>query len=96
MASYKLSRRASEDLDTIYEYGIFTFGHQQARNYILELEKNLQLIAKSPKIGKKFSSHKRQLLQFNFKSHTVFYMIDDNFIRIIRILGARMDFDRHL
>jgi len=96
MADYKLSRLASKDLDTIYEYGIITFGHRQAEGYILALEKTLSKLASVPTIGRKSDLNIGNLYQFPYKSHTIFYKKGEGKVYILRILGARMDFNSHL
>ena len=34
MAAYRLTQKAADDLDAIYEYTVVHFGLQQARNYL--------------------------------------------------------------
>lgn len=96
MAGYKLSRKASKDLDTIYEYGIITFGYNQARNCLLGLEENLTRLSKTPSIGRKSQLKIANLYQFQFKAHTIFFYKGDKAIRILRVLGSKMDFEKHL
>ncbi len=48
MASYRLNDAALADLDRIYEYGILTFGLQQADKYYDGLLLYFQAIADSP------------------------------------------------
>ena len=96
MAGYRLSRKAAKDIDVIYEYGIITFGYNQARSYILELEKNFTALSKTPNIGRKSVLKIANLYQFQFKAHTVFYYKETDGIKVLRVLGSKMDFERYL
>lgn len=96
MEGYRLSRKASKDIDEIYEYGIITFGYNQARNYILKLEKEFTYLSKTQMISRKSPLKIPNLFQYQYKAHTIFYYKEDKKIQILRILGSRMYFDRHL
>ena len=96
MASYERSGRADRDLTEIYRYSFEEFGEAKADAYLLALDDCLTRLASSPEIGR--SAHRLRPGDFRFEqaSHVVFYVKAENGIRIVRILHARMDPDRHL
>ncbi len=96
MADYKLSRLAAQDIANIYEYGILKFGLKQAQLYLREMEMSLEVLAQRPEIGIDSFFLTIRLLRFRQKSHVIFYKKEDNGIRVVRILGSKMDFVRHL
>lgn len=48
MASYKLSNQAKEDLIRIHQYGILTFGEEQADKYLADFFDQFEIIAQNP------------------------------------------------
>ncbi len=96
MADYKLSRLAAKDIANIYEYGILKFGLKQSQIYLREMEMSLEVLSQRPEIGIDSFFLTIRLLRFRQKSHVIFYKKEDNGIRVVRILGSKMDFVRHL
>jgi len=96
MAGYKLSRAAKNDIAAIYEFGIQTFGYNQAQLYLMQLHKHFLTIMKSPNIGRDASEFSDGLKRFVFESHTIFYQPMDTGVFIVRVLGQQMDYQKHL
>ncbi|WP_031425437.1 type II toxin-antitoxin system RelE/ParE family toxin [Flavimarina sp. Hel_I_48] len=96
MSSYNLSSKADNDIDDIVDYTLETWGESQTHDYVSELFQLLQTLAESPEIGRSASEYAPSLKRYNFKSHTVFYEPTKNGIFVVRILGQRQDFKRHL
>lgn len=97
MGSFQLSSKAETDLIAIADYTIENFGIRQSRIYKNELIACLNSISNAPNIGKQISINKIQNLHvFPFKAHHIFYQKTQEKIIVIRILGSRMDFERHL
>lgn len=92
MASFRLSARAEEDLTEIYTYGIFQFGYYQAEKYAQGLEEALLNLSQSPYMGKESNFLYRGLREFIYKSHLIFYLIEEGGILIIRILHQSRDY----
>ena len=51
MVVYRLSRRADDDLDAIYEYTTVNFGSEQARSYLIGLHDRFEELAALPALG---------------------------------------------
>lgn len=96
MGVYSTSRAAESDLADIYEFGILKFGTEQARKYLLKLQTTLQILAKTPDIGRSASEFHLGLRRFSCESHIIFYQATDEGIFVIRILNQSMDFERYL
>lgn len=92
MASFRFSVRAEEDLVEIYSYGILQFGYSQARKYIEGLEETLLRLAFGPFLGKESSLLYPGLREFIYKSHMVFYLIEEDGVLIVRILHQSRDY----
>ena len=96
MASYELSEAADRDLTGIYIYSYRQFGSAQADAYLLSLEHCFGKLSQFPQLGRSLDHLRRGYFRFEHESHTVFYVRTEDGIRIIRVLHARMDPDRHL
>lgn len=96
MDYYILSRRTKEDIDAIYDFGIWKFGKEQALDYLIELRARFELILKNPGIGKHRGEIKKGLYSFPYASHTIFYRIFQNHVRIVRVLHGSRDLRKFL
>lgn len=97
MAKYLLSKSAESDLEKIADYTIENFGINQALVYKNGLITCFQEWTDRPEMGRFYlHGNKTLLLRYRYKSHVVFYKRFNNGILIIRVLGERMDFIRHL
>ena len=95
--SYSLSSKAEEDLVTIYKYGLKTFGQKQAESYLLKIEGLMFELAARPEIARDASFLAEGLLFIRYKAHRIFYTLKrKGQIYIVRILGDRMDFNKHI
>ncbi|WP_370690550.1 type II toxin-antitoxin system RelE/ParE family toxin [Algoriphagus sp.] len=92
MASFRLSLKAEEDLTEIYTYGILQFGYPQAEKYTTGLEETLLNLAQFPYLGKESNFLYRGLREFIYKSHLIFYLIEEEGILIVRILHQSRDY----
>ena len=92
MAEYKLTTKAVEDLDEIWEYTVDRWSENQAEIYYSMLIDSCTEIAKKPSIGKPYLGIIYQLLGFKTGKHIIFYRtVNENYVEIIRILHEQMD-----
>jgi toxin ParE1/3/4 len=92
MAKYKLSNKAVEDLDQIWNYTFDEWSEDQADKYYLMLLENCGEVACNPQSGKNYSFITENLMGFKAGRHIIFYRsIEGNEVEIIRILHEQMD-----
>jgi toxin ParE1/3/4 len=97
MANYKLTNKAVEDLENIWEYTTEEWSEQQADRYYKLLLSRCQEIANQPELGKKYEGIKNDLLGLKTEKHIIFYRKQKNKpIEITRILHGRMDLKNRL
>jgi len=96
MAGYRLSSKAAADLETIYEYTILNFGVAQARTYLSGLHQRFQSLAGNPTQGRSAADLAPALLRSEYQSHILFYVAENDGVRIVRVLHQSMDVRRHL
>jgi toxin ParE1/3/4 len=92
----ELSEAADRDLIEIYLYSHRQFGEAQADAYLLSLEACFSRLAQSPRLGRSAEHLRPGYFRFEHASHTIFYTLLDEGIRVVRVLHERMDPDRHL
>ncbi len=96
MGVYKISRKAETDLANIYEYGIETFGMKNAKNYLLGTHQVFKILTDNINLGRDASEFMLLLKRFSYKSHTIFYLVTDIGILIVRVLNQSMDYENNL
>lgn len=90
---YVISAKAKNDLKSIAKNIILIFGAKQSLKYAKGLKDVFEELASNPDLGRRYVAVKNQmLLRYRYKSHVVFYYINNNEIFIVRVLGGMMDF----
>jgi toxin ParE1/3/4 len=89
---FNLSTEAEEDIVSIAEQGIRSFGPQVAKRYYDELFAIFELIASNPRMARERHEISPPVRIHPFKAHLVVYQInDDGSIFVIRIRHAHED-----
>lgn len=96
MANYTLSDRAEHDLEEIFEHSFVEFGLEQASRYYQGLKGVMELLGDSPAIGTRVDEARTGMLRHPHKRHVIYYRQRNGGVRIIRILHASMQPERHL
>jgi toxin ParE1/3/4 len=96
--SYKLSVKASDDIENIWLYTFENWSLEQADRYINLIFDEIEYLADNPNSGKDFSHVRKNYRCSKVKSHLIFYrQIDNNVdIEIIRVLHQRMEIKNRL
>ena len=93
---YKLSNKAAEDFEKIYEYTYLNFGENKADSYTDEIDKCLLLLSESPQIGRALDKIKKGIYKHDHDYHAIFYLIESENIFVVRILHQQMNPMLHL
>lgn len=92
MANYKLTNKAVEDLNNIWDYTFEEWSEQQADIYYNLLLKSCEDIANNPDLGKNYIGVRKELFGYKINRHIIFYRkLHEKPIEITRILHERMD-----
>ena len=95
--SYKISLKASGDIENIWLYTFENWSLEQADRYINLLLDEIEYLADNPNSGKDFNNIRKNYRCSKVKSHLIFYRPDkQSDIEIIRILHQRMDIENRL
>jgi plasmid stabilization system protein ParE len=78
--NYKLtlSENSLLDMSDMFQYGEETFGSNVTVEYRKKLNKVLSNILKMPTIGHRRKGSLGHYLSFNYKSHVIFYLVNED------------------
>lgn len=79
---------ARQDLIDIWRYTEETWGERQADIYLDELDAGIRQLLNNPKLGRDRSDVRPGYRSLSIKQHTVFYTLDEDLIRVVRVLHA--------
>lgn len=88
---YRLSAKASSDIEYIIRESISQFGKEQTNKYYISLKNCLQTLSTNPNIGLHIDWLRPNYLKFPHKSHIIFYKVEKNGVFIVRVLHKAMD-----
>lgn len=91
-ANYRISKKAVEDLESIWHYTQKNWSVEQSDRYYRLIINEIEFLADKPESGRLFEHIREHYLASKVKSHLIFYRkIGDEPIEVIRILHQRMD-----
>ncbi len=97
MANYKLTNKAVQDINKIWEYTADNWSEHQADKYYNMLLDSCQDIANNPELGRNYDGVASDLFGLKTNRHLIFYRKSlDKPIEITRILHERMDLKNRL
>jgi toxin ParE1/3/4 len=88
--------RAKRDLIGIWRYSFDEWNEAQADKYLAEIEAGIEKLRHNPKLGRPREEVRVGYRSLRINQHIVYYVLMPSVIRIVRVLHARMDPDRHL
>ncbi len=92
--SYRISRKAVEDLENIWTYTFQKWSTEQADRYYNLIIDEFEFIAKNFNVGKPMDNIQKGYRATIVKSHLIFYRKSwDNQVEIIRVLHQKMDIE---
>jgi toxin ParE1/3/4 len=96
-SKYILSVCSKGDIKGIALYTIEKFWVEQSKKYAIELAKELEFLSNNPNHGKRYlSTSKKMLFRYRYISHMIFYYPTESGIFIVRVLGGRIHFLKHI
>ena len=89
MVAYKLNEEAEQDLDRLYEYGVISFGLDQADRYYDGLIERFCELHDNPHLWQAVDYIRARYRRSVYASHSIYYRIDGDTVEIMRILGKQ-------
>jgi toxin ParE1/3/4 len=91
MLRLELLPGAIVDLDSIYAYSIEQWGVEQAETYLRALNARIQGLRRFPSLGTAHDALHPGLRRIGEGSHSIYYLVRDNTVLVVRVLHDRMD-----
>ena len=88
---YEPSAEADKDIEDLFDYTAEEFGLDQAVTYVNAFDSVFVDLLDTPKLGRTRPEIRRDLRRIVKESHTIFYRILKDLIRIVRILHGSRD-----
>jgi toxin ParE1/3/4 len=82
---------ARADLRTVRRTSQLMWGVEQSDQYTTQLENALNTLIEFPNLGRPFSDLRLGMRGLKVGQHMIYYFVDENSIRVARILHSRMD-----
>ena len=93
---FRTTPDADADLVGIYEYGALEFGTNQAEEYLERLHSVFLFLAANPRAARERVEIEPPVRLWSFQAHLIIYQIVDEDVLVLRVLGMRQDWPRHL
>ncbi|MEO6833224.1 MAG: type II toxin-antitoxin system RelE/ParE family toxin [Chitinophagaceae bacterium] len=95
---YKLSVKASDDLEEIWFYTLKNWSLEQADRYVNLIFDEIEYLSLKPLSGKDYSNIREGYRRAKVKSHLIFYRMleSKSEIEVIRILHENRDIENRL
>ena len=88
---YRLAPHALADLDDVWRFSAERWSIEQADRYIDDLVRMFETIAAMPTLARERSEFKPPVRIHVHESHLIVYMIAEDYVQILRLLGGRQD-----
>ncbi len=89
MARYELTIAADEDFEKILNFGIDTFGLDQALEYQNGMKRRFDELSEQPRRYAAVSHIRKGYRRSVYGSHSIYYRIEEQGVVIVRILGQQ-------
>ncbi|MEM7229324.1 MAG: type II toxin-antitoxin system RelE/ParE family toxin [Planctomycetota bacterium] len=89
-------RAAASDLIQVWIYSFETWGEAQADRYLRVIETGIRDIARDPTTGRNRDAIRPGYWSVRIAHHVVFYTVNNDELRVRRVLHEAMDFESHL
>lgn len=87
----RLSRRALDDLQSVYRQGVHQFGEQQAVSYQRALHEAFRFIAEFPEANRVRTEFSKPYRIQRHEAHLIFYRVEKGEVYITRIRHGHED-----
>src|SRR6478736_3370436 len=96
--NYKISVKASDDIESTWLYTFENWSLEQADRYVNLIFDEIEYLAENPASGKDFNHIRKNYRCSKVKSHLMFYRVTgkQSEIEIIRVLHQIMDIENRL
>ena len=80
----------------IHQYTTANFGLPQAQRYLNGMHERFEDLARQPMLGRSAGRLAPNLRRYEYRSHVVFYVPEEEGVLIVRVLHQSMDVRSHV
>jgi toxin ParE1/3/4 len=91
-----VSARAAIDIRGILKYTLRRWGVAQHDDYAAKLERGLERLVDYPESGRARDDLRPGYRSFQVEQHVVYYWLDGDVVRVVRVLHEKMDAQKRL
>ena len=88
MEKYRLTNKAENEIEKIYEYSILNFGLRTAQEYVSGLHKRFALLSDNQNWGNDYGFLKPDLCRYEYRSHSIYYQTLKEGILIAEVIAG--------
>jgi toxin ParE1/3/4 len=96
MPAYRISKAALNDLRDIGRHTEKTWGREQRRKYLAELDEKFALLSNNPRLAAEQNAFTPPVRIHHHERHLIVYVQDEAGIFILRVLHEAMDIPAQL
>jgi plasmid stabilization system protein ParE len=89
------TRKATNDLNNVFDYLYISFGEKVATEKVFELKHTIDLLGNNSYMGKSISDYDKTLRQFRYGASIIIYQVN-SVVEILHIVDARTDYIKNL
>lgn len=93
---YQLSKLAEKDLEVIWDYTYANWSIKKADKYINQIIIQIGKVCSNPELGRSLTEIKPEHRMLKVNSHLIIYKIEDEILKVDRILHEKMDIENRL
>jgi toxin ParE1/3/4 len=91
MPSYRVSKKAQNDIRDIGHHTEKALGREQRRQYLADLDETFELLAKHPRLAVERNEFDPPVRIHHHGRHLIVYLLDETGVLIVRVLHDAMD-----
>jgi toxin ParE1/3/4 len=92
----EITLKAKRDVAALQEFGNANFGFSHTRKYLVELTQTFKNIRVRPEIARLREEYDGQIRIHNFRGHVIFYRVEGDTVKILRVLSRFQNWPDHL
>lgn len=96
MSEYRLTPKAKEDMEAVWQYSLSQWGMAQTSRYIDDLVNAFLFLTETPKAGNACDNIRKGYRKYPIIRHTIYYRETAYGIKVVRVLHDHMLATRYL
>jgi toxin ParE1/3/4 len=92
----EISLKAQKDIYSLQEFGNANFGVLHTRKYLVSLTQTFKNLREHPELARLREEYDGQVRIHTHKSHLIFYRIEGELVKILRVLSRHQNWPERI